>query len=76
VNLPLGPKSAPHSGGPADEAYILGRAGTYPKASADCQVFLSEFLNVAFRRFSWTRHAVLMASPHIQARKFTKGDDQ
>jgi len=30
---------------------------------------------VAFRRFSWTRHAVLMASPHIQARKFTEGDD-
>jgi coenzyme PQQ precursor peptide PqqA len=71
VNLPLGPKSAPHSGGPADEAYILGRAGTYPKASADCQVFLSEFLNVAFRGFSRTSHAASIADRHYPIRKFT-----
>ena len=42
------------------------------------QSLLSEFLNVAFRGFSWTRHAELIPGPHYPAFKFadfTEGDD-
>ena len=35
----------------------------------------SEFLNVAFRSFSWSRHAPLIPEPHTLAFKFTEGDD-
>jgi coenzyme PQQ precursor peptide PqqA len=43
---------------------------------AECQLFLSEFLNVAFRGRSWSRHAVLIPIPHYLGCKFTEGDDQ
>jgi coenzyme PQQ precursor peptide PqqA len=39
--------------------------------SAFCHLFLSEFLNVAFRDFSWTSHAASIADRHYPIRKFT-----
>ena len=62
--------------------FVVGRQCPDPKSWAFCHLFLSEFLNVAFRGCSRTSHAVSIANRHYLARKFTglqkftEGDDQ
>jgi coenzyme PQQ precursor peptide PqqA len=50
----------------------FGVRGEKPSNSRSrCHLFLSEFLNVAFRGFSRTSHAASIADRHYPIRKFT-----
>jgi coenzyme PQQ precursor peptide PqqA len=57
---------------------IVSRSPPSPGLGAfatECQTFLSEFLNLAFRACSWARHAASIGNRHYPILQFTEGDD-